>query len=114
MDIKHQESVRAWYRIALFKELVVIGTSSLLMCVMLVLRMIVSLNEYQDYADKIGVDLLFLAIIFSLVSINQSHEKISVDLADNGIKYDKSSLVVFVQMICFYAGMLFFICLINL
>lgn len=106
MDIKYQESIRAWHRITLIKELLIIALSTMLMCVMLAIRMTTPLTAYQWYTANTGIDLFAVSIFFSIVSINQTLEKLRVESLGTGIIYNKSAWVTPIQMISFYFGLI--------
>lgn len=110
MDIKYQESIRAWHRITLIKELLIIALSTVLMCVMLAIRMTATLTVHQWYTANAAIDLFVVAMFFSIVSINQTFEKLNVELSGTGIAYNKSVWVAFIQMISFYLGLIAVVC----
>lgn len=106
MDIKYQESVRAWHRITMTKELIIIALSAVLLCVMLAIRMTTPLTAHQWYTANVGIDLFAVSIFFSIVSINQTIDKLNVELSGSGIAYNKSAWIYPIQMVSFYLGLI--------
>lgn len=106
MDIKYQESIKAWHRITIIKELIIIALSAVLLCVMLSIRMTTPLTVHQWYTANVGIDLFAMSIFFSIVSINQTLEKLSIELSGTGIVYNKPVWVAFIQMVSFYLGLI--------
>jgi hypothetical protein len=110
VDIKYQESIKAWHRITMIKELIIIALSAVLLCVMLTIRMTTPLTAHQWYTANIGIDLFVVAIFFSIVSINQTLEKLTIELSGSGIVYNKSVWIYPIQMLSFYLGLAAVVC----
>ena len=108
-QIKYQESVKAWHRNSLVKELVIIFLS--------VFGLSVLAYFSVSMADKLIISLMatscfsfFVAIMCSIISINISIEALENEIALNGVK-SGSSIVTPVQMTAFYFAI---VCLMSL
>ena len=107
-QIKYQESVRAWHRNSLVKELVIIFLSVFGLSVLAYFSTSVT-DKLSIVLMATGCLLFFVAIMCSIISINVSIEALENEIALNGIK--TVSMATPIQMTAFYLAM---VCLMSL
>ena len=110
--MSNQSSTIAWHTITLTKELIIILLSVWGMWILIALTADYGIrNNHLLIAHITGIVGFFIAIIGSIITINNIHENLGNMVANNGIRTDSSYLVIIIKMLSFYLAML---CLVGI